>query len=443
MISKDEILAKSKFNIETILGNVTFRYITVNDINILSKYLKEYDDELFAKMFIVNQVKDPNLSVEILNKYTEDEIKKIITPFIEKDKNLNKYFNYNTNDSFYACFKNGIQSYIKEHYVSNVYLHCIKTIKEHETNILSVLNQIRLNYYQNIKNALLFRNQMEKEINSMLSRQLEIYKNQSAYPYLNSLKRYNEFKEHVDYRLKLFYENKEYIKNVAKLITTFENIKNKYNLTSEEFTVLMNKHWFISPNMNPKIYLNVKKACETKERKTKQFNEIFNSYFLENNCENLDNLVKNWGTNKLFKPRMKIFKDCLNIIKNTPQNVNFANLVVPTLISQIDGIQNDFIIKYCQKQTELTDSTKKKGMAKKEFYKELDLNEEFAEIINRIFLDILFQNTYPGEDYSGPIHFSRHKILHGENIYYGRKDYVWRCFMLLDLLFELSNTNLN
>lgn len=61
--------------------------------------------------------------------------------------------------------------------------------------------------------------------------------------------------------------------------------------------------------------------------------------------------------------------------------------------------------------------------------------------MNDIFLNVLFQKTMPGEDYKTSIHFSRHKILHGENFRYGRKDYTMRCFMILDFLYEISLEN--
>ena len=61
--------------------------------------------------------------------------------------------------------------------------------------------------------------------------------------------------------------------------------------------------------------------------------------------------------------------------------------------------------------------------------------------MNDVFLEVLFQHTMPGEDYKASIKFSRHKILHGENFRYGRKDYVMRCFMILDFFHGLSLEN--
>ena len=42
------------------------------------------------------------------------------------------------------------------------------------------------------------------------------------------------------------------------------------------------------------------------------------------------------------------------------------------------------------------------------------------------------------EGYNAPMHLSRHKILHGENINFGRKEYAVRCLMILDFLYEIS-----
>lgn len=60
--------------------------------------------------------------------------------------------------------------------------------------------------------------------------------------------------------------------------------------------------------------------------------------------------------------------------------------------------------------------------------------------MNDVFLDILFQKAYHGEKCTS-LHFSRHKILHGEITNYGQKDFTVRCFMILDFLSELMFIN--
>ncbi|KZX13044.1 hypothetical protein MBORA_09470 [Methanobrevibacter oralis] len=156
------------------------------------------------------------------------------------------------------------------------------------------------------------------------------------------------------------------------------------------------------------------------------------------------------GKNPIFKGRMKIIRDCVNIIKNCPKGVNFSNLIVPTLIAQIDGIQQEFM-----KQNGLVVDHKKvfdlEGNKLKDehgqniwfnqYYKELTSGDGFFDVMNDVFIDVLLQNTEPREDYKTSIHFSRNKILHGENFHYGKKDYVVRCFMILDFLHGLSTRN--
>ena len=77
----------------------------------------------------------------------------------------------------------------------------------------------------------------------------------------------------------------------------------------------------------------------------------------------------------------------------------------------------------------------------KQYYRELTSDDRFSDAINDVFLDVLLQDTKPRQDYKTSMHFSRNKILHGENFNYGKKDYVIRCFMILDFLHGLSLEN--
>ena len=128
---------------------------------------------------------------------------------------------------------------------------------------------------------------------------------------------------------------------------------------------------------------------------------------------------------------------------------NFSSVIVPTLITQIEGVQMNFMeenfhkvdndgVIWITEQTKLKDEHGTK-IRLNSYFRNLVEGDEFLEAMNWLFLDILFQTTYPGEPYTEPIHFSRNKILHGENTNYGRKDYASRCFLILDFLSELSH----
>ena len=62
------------------------------------------------------------------------------------------------------------------------------------------------------------------------------------------------------------------------------------------------------------------------------------------------------------------------------------------------------------------------------------LTTQLDDLANDIFLNILFQRSQKGKPLATPFSFNRHKIIHGESIKYGRKDYLIRAFMVLDLL---------
>ena len=229
-----------------------------------------------------------------------------------------------------------------------------------------------------------------------------------------------------------------------------KNLKEHYNISRKRALNCVKKyHWFISPSMDPSIVSNIVSICESNSKsKWGDINHVFNDYFLGNNCENLDLFVDNWSSNPIFEGRMKIIRDCVEIVKCSPKNVNFSNVVVPVLISQIDGIQIEFMNQkglkvdkekvVCDFEGNRKKDEHDQNIRYRRFIMDLTSGDEFLDAMSDVFLDVLFQRTMPGERYKTSIRFSRHKIIHGENFRYGRKDYTIRCFMILDFLHGLS-----
>lgn len=92
------------------------------------------------------------------------------------------------------------------------------------------------------------------------------------------------------------------------------------------------------------ILYDIIEVCNSSSRhKQKEINKILINYFLDNDCEKLDSMVDIWASNSLFDGRIKIIKDCINIIKTNEKNINYSNFIVPILITQIEGIQNEFM----------------------------------------------------------------------------------------------------
>lgn len=233
----------------------------------------------------------------------------------------------------------------------------------------------------------------------------------------------------------------------------WKNVRKHYNISKKKALTCIKKYnWFISPSMDPSIVYNIVSVCKSDSKsKWGDINHVFYDYFLEDDCEKLNLFVDNWSSNPIFEGRMKIIRDCVEIIKNHPKNVNFSNLVVPVLISQIDGIQMEFMnqrgLKVDKKKVvcDFEGNRKKdehgQNIKHRQYIRELTSNDEFLDAMNDVFLDVLFQHTERGEDHKTSIKFSRHKIMHGEHFTYGRKYNAIRCFMILDFFHGLSLEN--
>ena len=433
--------------IETELGTLYFRYISLKDSDIFIYYYKnDLDPEKFTKKFIINQINSDEISISQLDKLNETQILSIIKEYLIKE-DLNDYFNL-SNINSYSDFKEELYSHLKYYYQPHKAV--LKSIDKEMDKTQKLLKKISLmvpqlpNYY-----------------NDDLLNMSNTSKNA-----IDTLKIFN--KNQIDLKIPTLANN--FIDNLQPLINEWSNLINTHlNLktiqdritatlesSNEHFKkpmikamkCLNNYSWFIPLNMDYSTIFEVLSICESdSSHKQAEINKLFIDYYLDNDCEELTKLIEIWNNSPIFKRRNKIFRDCVNIMKNSNPTTNFSNLVVPTLIAQIDGIQRDFMemnnlkIDY-GKVKFLDDSKYKDGKVRwEDYFRDLTNGDEILDSMNDIFLNVLFQKTRPGEDYKTSIHFSRHKILHGENIRYGRKDYTIRCFIILDFLYELSIEN--
>ena len=436
------------------LGKLTFRMFLVKDEEIILKYLNEYDDsELICNMFILHQLISSKITIEVLEGLNSLEMKYILSEYL-KINNLDKYFDFNEGN-VYDNFKEGLICYRN---------HLLKPILAHRNQIIDSIEQTLdlITIPQRISRHIL--NSQELIMDSMVevSKAVNTIQQSISLPQLNEYIRLFDLsaaysaisiQKIIEPQINLWTNwinvNKNLIQATYYLDIFWDEVFEKYNISRDNaLTCIKKYHWFISPSMYTYIVKDIISACKKPSRnKYHEINKVFVNYFLENDCRNLDQFVRNWETNPIFKGRMKIIRDCVNIIKNCPKGVNFSNLIVPTLIAQIDGIQQEFM-----KQNGLVVDHKKvfdlEGNKLKDehgqniwfnqYYKELTSGDGFFDVMNDVFIDVLLQNTEPREDYKTSIHFSRNKILHGENFHYGKKDYVIRCFMILDFLHGLS-----
>lgn len=490
-----------------ILGTLELRPIFDDDLNYLLKNINEgLDGESLCKGFIINQLNSPEISIESLNDLNHSEIKNILERYL-KCNNMDEYFNFSEN-SVYDDFKDGVIAY-REHIVKpfednydkivdsirnslsslNIYggledyilntqiasmqlmannlgvsqaVENLKYMADITSPIIDALNTSAISQAMDAADSA--RKIMDNVENSKvgaisktfsgvdsISQSMinlnQIFNNSAIFQASKILK---AIQPQIDFWNDWINNNSYIFKFYEEYNTFWKNLKEHYNISRKRALNCVKKyHWFISPSMDPSIVSNIVSICESNSKsKWGDINHVFNDYFLGNNCENLDLFVDNWSSNPIFEGRMKIIRDCVEIVKCSPKNVNFSNVVVPVLISQIDGIQIEFMNQkglkvdkekvVCDFEGNRKKDEHDQNIRYRRFIMDLTSGDEFLDAMSDVFLDVLFQRTMPGERYKTSIRFSRHKIMHGENFRYGRKDYTIRCFMILDFLHGLS-----
>lgn len=223
------------------------------------------------------------------------------------------------------------------------------------------------------------------------------------------------------------YEGYDRLADLKDIETNLNQILNRYQ-------------WFVLPEM-PMSFVYYLMDLSKEENPRKQMNQLFWEYYSYNEFENLRNLVERWQFSQKFRPgRIKIINDCLYIMLNSKNGKIPSNVIVPTLIAQIDGIQRELLIKnnFQISKNWFKNRDTGKTMNKKDAWDSIYSPDDiFSSTVNDIILDVLFAKAYPGEPVKTPITFSRHKILHGEHLNYGTKFNVIRSFLIIDFLHDL------
>lgn len=229
-----------------------------------------------------------------------------------------------------------------------------------------------------------------------------------------------------------------------------------FNTSLTEINDILKKyHWFIAPSMPESLARTVKEIHYSGSHQRKNMNQLFIQYISGNDYKNLKIMMAEWKENPLFVPRMAIIKSALDVLRTARSSHNPSNVVIPTLITQIDGIICDLIIDrgISPKNGHFFDSNGKRTNSEnilKNLISIQDVGGDDEQAISELLgygieadtfllLDVLFQKSLRGQSLNRPTSFSRHKILHGEFTRYGRMENTVRAFMILDYLAYLDS----
>ena len=439
-LKKNEIRLKHK-----ILGEFRLKYISTGDAISFFKILseKKLSDREFVIKILHNQIIKPRVKFEEFKKLSDKDLIKIARVFIKNETHTFQYFK-DTGD-FFKDFRFAIKTYKEKQYeqIKNIIDPKIKYIKD----ILNTFSKrfalsIALNpdLRLNINKCLQGIEKISKKLEKVQLRNLSNLKllTEEYYSFAYNINEY--LKPSIFIWQKWLDKYKPTI--FDDIFKTLEKFSQKYKIAETKVIKILKKYkWFISPSMPTSFIYEAVQIGRKRGNQRGAMNKLFVEYFSKNNFKNLKNLIEGWKNNNIFKPRMKILRDCISTLKSVKRPSNPSNLVIPTLIAQIDGIQTEFMeqsgLHYDVRKIGWINKSGKK-IKKKEWLKKQTLNSELLDIANDIFLNILFQKAHPGQPLTTPFTFNRHKILHGEYLRYGRIDNTIRAFLILDFLSSVS-----
>jgi len=238
-----------------------------------------------------------------------------------------------------------------------------------------------------------------------------------------------------------------------ELFKKISEVQLEYNKSE----ILLENGWIITPFLNTSSLKNLLSSLAISEmqvKKNKEYNKLYIDFFTQEEYKQLALLVKSWDSNIYFQKRQKLIKSTIQLLKAFRPNghnkqLNPSSIIIPILIAQIDGITLEFALnnglKLVPGTTKLTRIEDGKNVRK---YDSLENNgvNSFHDISSLDLLqNYLFGKAYPMENPENNIKnrpflkFNRHKIMHGENIDYGKIDNTIRLFLILDYLANLKS----
>lgn len=177
--------------------------------------------------------------------------------------------------------------------------------------------------------------------------------------------------------------------------------------------------------------------------------DYFDTLFSEKNYELLSLMLRRWRANPFMSKRMHILSDCIDLYKASSNKKSYYTVIIPTILTQIDGLLWDYLQLLSPHEPVLdqlfrelssahrTRKAKIQSELQKEARKKIKtsgLNTYADDMYSNLINDILFESLYHGEK---PQSFNRHKILHGENLTYDKKEYAMKLFLIVDFICDL------
>jgi len=428
------------------LGAVELKYISLNDsIEFVRLLQKELFDKNFVAQILYHQLVKPEIDFTDFQKLSDKDLEELARAFIKNEGYTFQYFQ-ETGD-FFKDFKRAFAIGREKH--AEELAKTLEPIIKSAQEALSAFNKnYALVIQQTIAGTSYIREslqQLASIANQMGGTQRRII--ESMKPVIEQYQSVakiiaESLRPQIDIWQRWAEQNKRIFDKFSGYWAEFQR---RYNVAEPRAVKVLQKYkWFITPSLPISFIFEVMELDEKKGRHDKAVNSLFIEYFKAKDWQNLEIMAHGWKKNPLLKKRYKILMDCIEAVKvASRKGINEANVVLPTLITQIDGVLTDYLnskgLQWGTDYDDLVDTRtgKVRKVGRKTQFKNANpkvLTTPLDDLANDIFLNILFQRSQKGKPLATPFNFNRHKIIHGESVKYGRKDYLIRAFMVLDLL---------
>lgn len=380
-----KISTKSYFYYEhSKFGRLKFRKINLNDLTKIENYKvigKRYKG--FTIFVLHNQIVSPKIDISDFSILNNKEIISIAKHFIKETGGIfAEYFNENENESFFLNFYNSFKKRREE-------------LSKSFVPIGKIMAQMSIQISESLPNVM---------------SQLKIAP----------------------------------MTEIMKKMADIEKSLQKIVIATDDAEKILEKYgWLIPPSFDIRV-ATISNLGNKPGDHREEINKLFLDYYQRDNFKEIELMINKWKSNRLFEKRIKILTDCLKILQLSKEigTSSSANVIIPTLIAQIDGVWTDYAIskgfdirKYPEREV-----SKKLNKQKNKIIKNLETSDSFVkldDLFKNMILETLWGTAYPRR---GPktgyikTRFYRHKIMHGEYVSYGSIYNVLRAFFLLDFL---------
>lgn len=431
------------------LGDIELKYVSFGDTKNFLKILsnKELTDKQFVQQILHNQLLQPKLAFKEFEQISTPDLLTIARALVLNEKHTFQYLK--DRGDFFSDFRLALKTYEKtklKQFTTN--------FKPLITDIQKTFTSFNKNYSNVIRQVLDTSSYIQESIKGIgeVARQAQQAQLQFIQPLRQITEQYklladvitNSLKPQIDFWNKWAEQNRSVFESIGKFWKDFQE---KYNIAEPKATRILQRYkWFISPSLPLTSVFEVMELDKRKGRQDKAVNKFFIDYFSDNQWKNLETMVSGWRSKTLLKKRIKILENCVFILKNSSsKKVNLVTVILPTLISQIDGLLSDYLYSkgiswQCDYDDFIQGGRIRRIGRKSQFRtnRSKTMTTKLDDLANDIFLNILFQKSQKGQPLETPFNFNRHKIIHGENTNYGRKDYLIRTFLIIDFLAYLK-----